>query len=200
MKVIGNWAFYLCRSLTNIKIPNSVTTIGDSTFDGCESLTSITIPSSVVTIIGNSFYGWHGILNNESKAFIYEDHALFNKNKTTLIAYRGKETNYTIPNSVTTIERGAFSHCDTLTSINIPNSVTTIGNNAFEWCSSLTSINIPNSVTTIGNNAFELCYTLTSINIPNSVTTIENSAFAGSSDKVRGIPTQIYQRYMIDFP
>ena len=178
VKIIGNRAFYLCRSLTNIKIPNSVTTIGDSTFDGCESLTSITIPSSVVTIIGNSFYGWHGILNNESKAFIYEDHALFNKNKTTLIAYRGKETNYTIPNSVTTIERGAFSHCDSLTSINIPNSVTTIGNNAFEWCSSLTSINIPNSVTTIGNNAFELCYTLTSINIPNSVTTIENSAFA----------------------
>ena len=152
MKVIGNWAFYLCRSLTNIKIPNSVTTIGDSTFDGCESLTSITIPSSVVTIIGNSFYGWHGILNNESKAFIYEDHALFNKNKTTLIAYRGKETNYTIPNSVTTIERGAFSHCESLTNINIPNSVTTIENSAFAFCESLTNINIQNSVTIIGNN------------------------------------------------
>ena len=70
--------------------------IGAGAFRGCESLTSITIPSSIVTIIGNPFYGWHGILNNESKAFIYEDYVLFNKNKTTLIAYRAKETNYKI--------------------------------------------------------------------------------------------------------
>ena len=162
VKVIGDWAFYLCKSITNINIPNSVTTIGNltfygcesltninisngvttignSAFDGCESLTCITIPSSVVIIIGNSFYGWHGILNNESKAFIYEDHVLFNKNKTTLIAYRAKETNYTIPNSVTTIEEYAFSSCKFLTNINIPNSVTTIEDRAFCGCENLPS-------------------------------------------------------------
>ena len=71
---------------------------------------------------------------NESKAFIYEDHVLFNRNKTTLIAYRAKETSYTIPNSVTTIGEHAFSDCDSLTSINIPNSVTTIGEGAFCKC------------------------------------------------------------------
>ena len=174
---IGEVAFGMCESLTNINIPNSVTTIGNGAFSRCNSLTSITIPSSVVTIIGNPFCRWHGILNNESKAFIYEDHALFNKNKTTLIAYRGKETNYTIPNSVTTIGEVAFSGCESLTNINIPNSVTTIGEGAFNGCYSLTSINIPNSVTTIGKLAFNGCYSLTSINIPNSVTTIENRAF-----------------------
>ena len=175
---IGEWTFDGCESLTSINIPNSVTTIGDLVFDGCKSLTSITIPSRVVTIIGNPFYGWHGILNNESKAFIYEDHVLFNKNKTILIAYRAKGTNYTIPNSVTTIGEGAFSWCDSLTNINIPNSVTTIGEHAFSHCDSLTSINIPSSVTTIGKSAFEWCKSLTSINIPNSVTTIGNSAFS----------------------
>ena len=161
VKVIGNWAFYGCGSLTNINIPNSVTTIGNSAFYGCSSLTSITIPSSVVIIISNSFYGWHGILNNESKAFIYEDHVLFNKNKTILIAYRAKGTNYTIPNSVRTIGEGAFIGC-ALTNINIPNSVTTIGNGAFAFCNSLTSINIPNSVTTIKNAAFCGCENLPS--------------------------------------
>ena len=161
MKVIGNWAFYGCGSLTNINIPNSVTTIGNSAFYGCSSLTSITIPSSVVIIISNSFYGWHGILNNESKAFIYEDHVLFNKNKTILIAYRAKGTNYIIPNSVRTIGEGAFIGC-ALTNINIPNSVTTIGNGAFAFCNSLTSINIPNSVTTIKNAAFCGCENLPS--------------------------------------
>ena len=157
VKVIGNRAFALCDSLTSINIPNCVTTIGDEAFENCVSLTSITIPNSVVTIIGKPFYGWHGNLYNESKAFIYEDHVLFNKNKTILIAYRAKETNYTIPNSVTIIGNSAFYGCESLTSINIPNSVTTIGKGAFCGCDSLTSINIPNSVTMIGNWAFSLC-------------------------------------------
>ena len=176
---IGDSAFLFCEFLTNINIPNSVTTIGDSAFWWCKSLTSITIPNSVVTIIGNPFKSWHGNLYNESKAFIYEDHVLFNKNKTTLIAYRAKETNYTIPNSVTTIGKYAFSGCDSLTSINIPNSVTTIGDWAFAGCDSLTSINISNGVTTIGESAFSGCDSLTIINIPNSVTTIGKSAFYG---------------------
>ena len=139
VKVIGNWAFKWCNSLTCINIPNSVTTIGNSAFDGCDSLTSITILSSVVTIIGNPFHDWHGNLLYESKAFIYEDYVLFNKNKTTLIAYRAKKTYYTIPNSVTTIGDWAFAGCDSLTSINIPNSVTTIGNWAFRGCENLPS-------------------------------------------------------------
>ena len=174
---IGNGAFSRCSSLISINIPNSVTTIGRGAFSRCNSLTSITIPNSVVTIIGNPFYFWYGNLYNESKAFIYEDHVLFNKNKTTLIAYIAREKNYTIPNSVTTIGEGAFNGCHFLTSIKIPNSVTTIGEGAFNGCYSLTSINIPNSVTTIGKLAFNGCYSLTSINIPNSVTTIENRAF-----------------------
>uniref|UniRef100_UPI00402A3C75 leucine-rich repeat protein n=1 Tax=Prevotellamassilia timonensis TaxID=1852370 RepID=UPI00402A3C75 len=174
---IGEDAFYGCKFLFSINIPNSVTTIGEGAFRDCYPLTNITIPSSVVTIIGNPFFSWHGNLNNESKAFIYEDNVLFNKNKTTLIAYRAKETNYTIPNSVTTIGNSAFTDCESLTSINIPNSVTTIGDGAFSGCSSLTSINIPNSVTTIGNSAFTDCESLTSINIPNSVTTIGEGAF-----------------------
>ena len=174
---IGNGAFSRCSSLISINMPNSVTTIGRGAFSRCNSLTSITIPNSVVTIIGNPFYFWYGNLYNESKAFIYEDHVLFNKNKTTLIAYIAREKNYTIPNSVTTIGEGAFKGCHFLTSIKIPNSVTTIGEGAFNGCYSLTSINIPNSVTTIGKLAFNGCYSLTSINIPNSVTTIENRAF-----------------------
>ena len=105
---IGVRAFSGCESLTNINIPNSVTTIENGAFCGCESLTNINIPNSVTMIEDWAFCGWHGILNNESKAFIYEDHVLFNKNKTILIAYRAKGINYTIPNSVTTIGDSAF--------------------------------------------------------------------------------------------
>ena len=154
---IGDAAFSGCSSLTNINIPNGVTNIGDGAFSGCNSLTKIKIPSSVVYMNGYTFLGWDGDLHNESKAFIYEHQVLFNKDKTTLIAYRSKEKNYIIPNSVTNIGNAAFSGCSSLTKINIPNSVTNIGNEAFECCSSLTKINIPNSLTNIGKRAFAPC-------------------------------------------
>ncbi len=174
---IGNGAFYGCSSLTNINIPNSVTNIGSSAFSLCDSLTNINIPNSVVNMNGNPFCRWNGDLYNESKAFIYEHQVLFNKDKTTLIAYISKEKNYIIPNSVTNIGDGAFWDCESLTSINIPDGVTNIGNGAFLGCKLLTNINIPDGVTNIGNAAFWGCESLTSINIPNSVTAIGNWAF-----------------------
>ena len=53
---IGNYAFYGCRGLTSVTIPNSVTSIGRSAFYNCSSLTSVTIPNSV-TSIGRSAFG-----------------------------------------------------------------------------------------------------------------------------------------------
>ena len=175
---IGDEAFSGCKSLTNINIPNSVTNIGNKAFSGCKSLTKITIPSSVVNMNGNPFLRWNGDLYNESKAFIYEHQVLFDKDKTTLIAYRSKEKSYIIPNSVTNIGDSAFLHCESLVNINIPNSVTNIGDKAFSDCSSLTSINIPNSVTNIGFGAFFACESLAKINIPDSVTNIGRRTFS----------------------
>ena len=170
VKVIGEWAFAFCNSLTIINIPNSVTTIGESAFAYCYSLTSINIPNSV-TMIGDEAFEWCDSLTNINIP-----------NSVTTIgwyAFGGCKslTNINIPNSVTTIENGAFWGCDSLTNITIPNSVTTIGEGAFKDCDSLTNINIPNSVTTIGKHAFSICESLIGINIPNSVTTIGEDAF-----------------------
>ena len=154
---IGNSAFNGCESLRSINIPNSMTSIGNGAFSECCSLENITIPKNVANITGNPFCIWYGELHNESKNFIYENHVLFNKDKTTLITYRNKETSYIIPNNVTNIEDCAFCGCEYLTNINIPNSVTNIGSRAFSACDSLTSINIPNSVTNIKEGAFYKC-------------------------------------------
>ena len=195
VKVIGDCAFMLCNSLTSINIPNSVTNIGNCVFMGCDSLTKIIIPSSVVNMNGNPFRVWNGDLHNESKAFVYEHQVLFNKDKTTLIAYRSKDTNYIIPNSVTNIGDKAFEDCKSLVSIKIPNSVTYIGDKAFWKCISLNSINIPNSVTNIGNFAFSWCKSLTSINIPDSVTYIGNCAFCKCSSLPSKIKSDIINRF-----
>lgn len=85
-------------------------------------------------------------------------------------------TSVTIPNSVTNIETSAFSGCSQLKSITIPNSVTRIKNTTFQNCSALTSVTLGNGITNIGEGAFYGCG-LTSITIPNSVTSIERYAF-----------------------
>ena len=105
----------------------------------------------------NPFCGCHADLLNESEVIIYEHHVLFNKDKTTIIAYRAKETNYIIPECVTKIGACAFRECESLVSIDIHDGMTTIERRAFRDCKSLTSINIPNSVTTIEKGAFVDC-------------------------------------------
>ncbi|MBQ6561392.1 MAG: leucine-rich repeat domain-containing protein [Paludibacteraceae bacterium] len=179
---IGDGAFRDCSGLTSIEIPSSVTSIGGCAFSDCSGLTSIEIPSSVTSIGEWAFYACSGLTHIE------------------------------IPSSVTNIEKNAFGSCDVLSSINvvsdnsiyssedgvlydknkrklicvpagkngkfvIPSSVTSIGNYAFMYCRGLTSIEIPSSVTSIENEAFWNCHSLTSIEIPSSVTSIENDVF-----------------------
>jgi len=130
-------AFAFCH-LSSITIPNSVTTIGALAFYRCESMVTINVDS-------------------ENNNYASENGVLFNKNKTTLICCpAGKTEKCVIPNSVKSIEVGAFDYCKNLTSVTIPNSATSIGGYAFRSCENLiliTNFN-PNPVE-IDQNVFE---------------------------------------------
>ena len=166
---IGDYAFFGCVGLTNVKISNSVTSIGDHAFFGCSSLIGVTIPNSV-TSIGNAVFG----------------HCI-------------GLTSVTIPNSVTSIGKSTFSECVHLTSITIPNSVTSIGGYAFYGCSSLTSVTIPNSVTSIGDGAFWGCTSLDGIAILNPECKIDESRDttlgAYNQNTIYGHPNSTAQEY-----
>ena len=178
-RIICDRAFSFCRSLLEIVIPSSVTSIGDRAFSGCRSLTEVVIPNSVVCINDNPFFDWNGKLECLSPSFVYEDNILFNKDKSRIISFRNQKlTSYVIPNSVTSIGGFAFQRCESLTEVVIPNSVTSIGDSTFFECSSLTEVVIPNSVTNIGKFAFSQCESLTEVVIPNSVTSIGEFAFS----------------------
>ena len=126
-------AFEGCTSLTNITIPDSVTTIGANAFQGCEYLTSITIPDSVTSIGMLAFSG------------------------ITLLEH------VTIGSGITSIENGTFSYCRHLTSVTIPDNVISIGDSAFSYCTALESIIIGSGVTSMGENTFKGCEKLSKI-------------------------------------
>jgi hypothetical protein len=97
-------------------------------------------------------------------------------------------TSVTIPNSVTNIEKGAFSG-NSIASVTIPDSVTNIGDDAFLG-NELTTVNIPNSVTNVGDGAFEY-NKLTSITISTSMTHINSVVFAGNQLSSVTIPNSV---------
>ena len=83
-------------------------------------------------------------------------------------------TEFIIPNGVTSISGDAFYNCIYLDSIVIPDSVTSIGEYAFYNCSNLTNITIPDSVTSIDDWAFEYCKSLATVYYDGSTTKWKN--------------------------
>ena len=189
--VIEAGAFYNCAGLSRVKIPGTVSEIGNGAFGGCSNLLSITVQS------GNRFY------HSKGKCLIDT------QNKTIIAGC--KNVNIPIDGSVERIGPEAFAKCDMIMSMHIPACITDINETAFLGafvaCITIDEQNpvyhmggdciietatktlvagdecgvIPDdgSVTSIGPYAFAMRKQIKNIAIPRTITHIDQTAFSG---------------------
>lgn len=193
--------------LTDLIIPDGVTSIKKSVFADCISITNVTIPKSITSIGTAAFDGCTGIKNVyisdiglwcnikfsnfDSNPLYYAKDLYLNGNLVTdliipdsvtsigkyAFRYYTKLTSISFPDSITSVGKSAFQTCTGLTSVTIGTGVTSIGESAFEDCTGLKTVKIGNNVTDIGSYAFQDCTLLTTITIPDNVTSIGIDAF-----------------------
>ena len=191
--VIGDKAFYYCRGLTSLTLPDGITSIGSWAFRDCSGLTSLTIPAGITSIHSLAFQYCSGLkevricINDNLDTYLTKGHPYIPVDYKYIdcdIKYyiNDKEiTSIEIPSNVTTLGDYVFQGRRGLTSLNLPAGITKIGGGAFSGCSGLTSLTLPAGITEIGYNAFAGCSGLTSLTLPAGITKIGEGAFYGCS-------------------
>lgn len=127
---IKDQAFYDCKNLLTITLPDKVTEISLATFYRCSSLKSVVFGSDTTKIGEDAFYECISLQRID------------------------------LPNTVTSLGESAFEKCSSLSIVNLSTSLKTIGNMAFDLCISLKTIYIPASVTSVGYSVFDDCHRL----------------------------------------
>ena len=116
-------AFYGCRSITSVTLPETFRTISAEAFYKCATLRSISIPEGVTAIGENAFCGCTSL------------------------------TSVVIPASMDSIASQAFYNCTGMTSLTVRSTATELRSFAFAGCSSLSSISMPGDFSNVGNMA-----------------------------------------------
>ena len=155
-----NGAFRNCTQLTEVVLPETLTTVGDNTFSGCSVLSSVNLPESITTIKTNAFAN--------CTALVIDDLCL--------------------PNLTGKLWNGAFKNTQ-LKRISNLGSITEIvsldGTECFGYCSSLTSVVLPVTLTTIGKGAFRSCSNLTDFYLHETPPAIQSNTFTGVSASIQ---------------
>ncbi len=112
---IGDYAFASNKNLISLELPESLTSVGECAIRWTDSLKSLHIPAGVKTVGDDAFCmgaSMEGIFVDENNTILSSDEegVLFDKNKTVLLSYpaANKSAEYTIPETVVTLENYSF--------------------------------------------------------------------------------------------
>ena len=171
LETIGYYAFGRCTGLESIKIPSKVKTIGEKAFGYCSSLKDIDLPESIETL-GLGFIGGTQIEEIQiPKSLKSGSSALDGANELKKVEF--EEGTETIIKEICDVDY----YENKIEEIIIPDGVTEIERYAFVGCTNVKEINLPETLETIGYYAFGSCTGLESIKIPSKVKTIGYHAF-----------------------
>ena len=180
-KIDGS-AFIFCSSLEQIKLPQSLVSIGSGAFDNCTSLISVELPDNAI-ISSDTFKECKNlsdiVISDTNNNYIVKNGILYNKNMTRILCYPAgiKDTEFSVPDTVTTIDDLAFYGAKALESVDIPDSVIAINTNAFGECSGLKEVVIPDSVTSMGEAVFYKCTSLEKVKLSVNITSPNPAVF-----------------------
>ena len=194
--VLGARSFYNLQKLISVKLPKTITAIGNEAFYGCSNLKEIEFQPDIESIGSSAFYGCTNIreLNLKSGLKTIGNQAFGYMYGT---GYSPMIEELVLPEGVETIGNAAFAGMTTLKRVAFPSTLKTIGNYAFSYCSQLGSISLPTSLQNIPQNAFELCSSLTEVRIPSTITFIGDQAF-GNCPKLNDVYTYIAEPTQIN--
>lgn len=165
-------------TLTSVELPQNLKRIGDYAFLHCSDLTEISIPAKVESI------GIAAFLNcsiakfevDENNPYFCTDESgvLYSKDKTSLIFYPTAKstTEYTVPESVVSINDYAFALSKNLKKISLSESIASFGFGAFADCKSLEDINISDNITSLNNYELYGCSALKNFSTGDGITEI----------------------------
>lgn len=178
--VIGYGLFAGCSKLESIVMPDNVTVIERDALRDCASLTSLTIPASVEEVTPSS--GCVALaeiqVSPANSHYRSEGGVLFNADATGLIWFpMGKEGDYTLPATITSIDDYAFTGCK-ITSLTLPDELTDIGQSAFYGCE-LEEIHMPDKLRQIPVGVFQDCRRLSTVYLGTDTELVSDYAFDG---------------------
>ncbi len=182
-----NGVFAYCEKLEEIKIPASVTVIGNKAFYYCTKLNKVEIEagSKLTRIDEYAFANCYAIAEiNFPEGLVEIGKAAFSNNCLTKIA---------IPASVEEIGENAFEDCNYVSEISFASGskLKSIGDSAFSGCNVLEKLQLPTGLKTIGENAFDGCYKLDSVILPDGIEFVGEAAFVGTAASEIRIPASV---------
>ena len=210
---IADEGFRNCKSMTRIKIPETITYVGSLAFTSCEALDSLIFPNDNMefsywyvcwgcksltyvklpeNLSGLGYYMFAECENLESIR-IPETVASF-PDYTFFRCYKLKEVN--IPYGVPSLGMADFYECYELEHLDIPPTVTSIGKQTFTRCKKLRTLDLPNSVTSFGWETFEECTLFKHLTFPSHMNDL---SAGGCLDKCSGISEVTIPAEMVDF-
>ncbi|MCD8356299.1 MAG: leucine-rich repeat protein, partial [Clostridia bacterium] len=201
MQEIGGAVFYSCARITDVTLPDGVTTIYGNAFAKCDRLKSVYIPDAVSKISAGTFskspnvvlsVGYDSYAKAYAKAYsiAYVERSIqqldsgeFGDGLTWTLMSDGSLTisgNGAMPNYKNAYDVPWSTYSGMIKNMTIGAGITNLSDYAFYYCTSLTTVTFEegSKLQTIGGSVFYRCTSLRSIEIPEGVTTIYGNSFA----------------------